>query len=600
MGVCSSNKSNENKKNNNQVHNNNNKIESQIKKNGKKPDDNNKNQEQKNEIKNNNKQSSSIKNQNKKTNTTNNPSNKEDEDLNKNYIRIIIYDNNKEIFSRPYDKETKFSKIFEDIKNRYLNDENYYDLINNKSYYKIDNELIDESKEINKYLKQKEDRKISVTADIKGLRDISNNIEKFIYENIKLFGKISFSPFQLYIYKKEDEIFKKALIEEEEKNNSQIKEVSMNTSFCNGINKLYLFSGGENDNLSNLFWIIDLKKLKITKIDSQIPSRKHHSLIYIPKKYVFIIGGQNDKTVYYFDTFKQKFFSYSDLSDVYIEPGLIMINNTYLYVFSNIGKSFLISKTNLRVEPKWEKIIPKIPKDIYFTLKYFGVCKTNNNSIIFIGGNDMSEKVEKYIYEFNYENNEIIQSLSKKHSDYDFPEKTFIPFNEESYVLFPNAPKRALKKVTFNKNQKIINVVDFENDNESRNSQYKIYGKYEHKVVFPFDEKEKEIDLNNPKENNKTNEANLNDNKKKELTLNYNSETNNINNDKNSIKSTNNNNHNIIEEYTKMLFADDKQVKKHEKHSNRRNKPNEKIYNRNGSIKNLEDKNNELYSSHNN
>ena len=32
MGVCSSNKSNENKKNNNQVHNNNNKIESQIKK----------------------------------------------------------------------------------------------------------------------------------------------------------------------------------------------------------------------------------------------------------------------------------------------------------------------------------------------------------------------------------------------------------------------------------------------------------------------------------------------------------------------------------------------------------------------------------------
>ncbi len=61
----------------------------------------------------------------------------------------------------------------------------------------------------------------------------------------------------------------------------------------------------------------------------------------------------------------------------------------------------------------------------------------------------MSEKVEKYIYEFNYENNEIIQSLSKKHSDYDFPEKTFIPFNEESYVLFPNSPKRALKKVTF-------------------------------------------------------------------------------------------------------------------------------------------------------
>ena len=584
MGVCSSNKSNENKKNNNQVHNNNNKNEPQIKKNGKKPDDNNKNKEQKNKVKNNNKQSSSIKNQNKKTNTTNNPSNKEDEDLNKNYIRIIIYDNNKEIFSRPYDKETKFSKIFEDIKNRYLNDENYYDLINNKSYYKIDNELIDESKEINKYLKQKEDRKISVTADIKGLRDISNNIEKFIYENIKIYGKISFSPFQLYIYKKEDDIFKKALIEEEEKNNSQIKEVSMNTSFCNGINKLYLFSGGENENLINLFWIIDLKNLKIKKIETKIPSRKHHSLIYIPKKYVFIIGGNNDKTVYYFDTYKQQFFSYPDLDDDYIEPGLIMVNNTYLYVFSNIGKNFLISKTNLRDESKWEKIIPTIPKEINFTIKYFGVCKSNNNSLIFIGENDINENSEKYIFEYNYDKNEIYQSLSKNHSDYDFPEKTFIPFNEESYVLFPNAPKRALKKVSYNKKYKIIHVVDFENDNESQNSQYKITGQYEHKVIFPFDENVNE--LNNPLSNNN------NDNLNKGATL----EKNNLNNDEKSSKSIINENQKIIEEVTDLLFGEDNEKKKYEKNSNRKNKTNGINSKGNSNVENLTERNNKFFS----
>ncbi len=587
MGVCSSNKSNENKKNNNQVHNNNNKNESQIKKNGKKPDDNNKNQEQKNEVKNNNKQSSSIKNQNKKTNTTNNPNNKGDEDLNKNYIRIIIYDNNKEIFSRPYDKETKFSKIFEDIRNRYLNDENYYDLINNKSYYKIDNELINESKEINKYLKQKEDRKISVTADIKGLRDISNNIEKFIYENIKLFGKISFSPFQLYIYKKEDDIFKIALIEEEEKNNSQIKEVSMNTSFCNGINKLYLFSGGENENLINLFWIIDLKNLKIKKIESTIPSRKHHSLIYIPKKYVFIIGGNNDKTVYYFDTYEQQFFSYPDLDDDYIEPGLIMVNNTYLYVFSNIGKNFLISKTNLRDESKWEKIIPTIPKEINFTIKYFGVCKSNNNSLIFIGENDINENSEKYIFEYNYDKNEIYQSLSKNHSDYDFPEKTFIPFNEESYVLFPNAPKRALKKVSYNKKYKIIHVVDFENDNESQNSQYKISGQYEHKVIFPFDEIVNE--LNNPLSNN--NNDNLN---KGSL------EKNNLNNDEKSSKSIINENQKIIEEVTNLLFGEDNEKKKYEKNSNRKNKTNGVNSKGNSKVENLTERNNKFFSPENN
>jgi hypothetical protein len=358
----------------------------------------------------------------------------------------------------------------------------------------------------------------------------------------------------------------------------------MNTSYCNGINKLYLFSGGENENLINLFWIIDLKNLKIKKIESKIPSRKHHSLIYIPKKYVFIIGGNNDKTVYYFDTYKQQFFSYPDLDDDYIEPGLIMVNNTYLYVFSNIGKNFLISKTNLRDESKWEKIIPIIQKEINFTIKYFGVCKSNNNSLIFIGENDINENSEKYIFEYNYDKNEIYQSLSKNHSDYDFPEKTFIPFNEESYVLFPNAPKRALKKVSYNKKYKIIHVVDFENDNESQNSLYKITGQYEHKVIFPFDENVNE--LNNPLSNNN------NDNLNKGATL----EKNNLNNEEKNSKSIINENQKIIEEVTNFLFGEDNEKKKYEKNSNRKNKTNGINSKGNSNVENLTERNNKFFS----
>ena len=589
MGVCESSidkkPSKKKKKNENNLNSQKKKIKRQ------KSTENKQNKGHEKEEKNmqNNKQVTSTKNQNKNSNnikniTSNNPNNKEDEDLNKNYIRIIIYDNNTEIFSRPYDKETQFSKIFEDIKNRYLNEEQYYDLIHNKSYYKIENKIIDESKAIINYVKQKEDRRISVNVDIKGLREISNNIDKYIYDHIKYYGKISFSPFQLYIYKKEDNTFQKSLIQEEEINNSQINEVSMNTSYCNGINKLYLFSGGENENLINLFWIIDLKNLKIKKIESKIPSRKHHSLIYIPKKYVFIIGGNNDKTVYYFDTYKQQFFSYPDLDDDYIEPGLIMVNNTYLYVFSNIGKNFLISKTNLRDESKWEKIIPTIQKEINFTIKYFGVCKSNNNSLIFIGENDINENSEKYIFEYNYDKNEIYQSLSKNHSDYDFPEKTFIPFNEESYVLFPNAPKRALKKVSYNKKYKIIHVVDFENDNESQNSQYKITGQYEHKVIFPFDENVNE--LNNPLSNNN------NDNLNKGATL----EKNNLNNDEKSSKSIINENQKIIEEVTNFLFGEDNEKKKYEKNSNRKNKTNGINSKGNSNVENLTERNNKFFS----
>ena len=419
-----------------------------------------------------------------KKRNSNETHNKKEDEHNQQLIRIIFYDNNIEIFSRPYPKETKFENIIKDLNIKCKSNEKYYDILNNDLNYNIKNQILNISKTINEYRENEEEKNLYINIDVKGLRDISSNCDSYIYENIRVLGKIYFSPFELYIYNILENILRKVNISEEEINYSNIEKVTNITSFCHGINKLYLFGGKENNNLISYFWIIDLKQLKIRKLDSNIQPRKDNSLIYIPKKYVFIIGGQNEKSVYYFDTYKEKFFTYPNLENIFIKPALILIDNTFLYVFSNIENKFLIEKTNLRKEPKWEKIIPKIPENIIVNQQNFSVCKSDYNSIIFIGGeviNDNKEN-ENNIFEFDLNNNQIYQSISK-YFYYNLSEKTFIPFNEYKYFLFKNNSNRDLIIIYFDKKTNIIEEIRFENDNE-KNYKYKPIKMSQTKIVF--------------------------------------------------------------------------------------------------------------------
>ena len=422
-----------------------------------------------------------------------------EDNYNQQLIRITFYDNNIEIFSRPYPKETKFEIIIQDLNKKCKSDEKYYDILNNELNYNIKNEILNLSKTINEYRENEEEKILFINIDVKGLRDISSNCDSYIYENIRVLGKIFFEPFELYVYNILENILRKVNISDEEINSSDIEKVTNITSFCHGINKVYLFGGEENNNLINSFWIIDLKQLKIRKLNSNTPSRKDNSLIYIPKKYVFIIGGQNEKSVYYFDTYKEKFFNYCDLEDIFIKPALIFIDNTFLYVFSNFENKFLISKTNLRKEPKWETIIPEMPENLIVSQQNFGVCKSDSNSIIFIGGEVINENKENEnnIFEFDLINNKIHQSISK-YFNCDLSEKTFIPFNEQKYFVFQNNSKRDLMILYFDKKTNIIEEITFENDNEKN---YKYNPKKMGQTRIEFENsKVKDTNINNTNE----------------------------------------------------------------------------------------------------
>ena len=383
-------------------------------------------------------------------------------------IEINMKQNDKEILKRKYTRETKFSEIIQDFKKEASNKEEMKDIIKNQSVFRFKDKIIDQSKSIKEYLSSSE-KSISIDVEIIGLKGIPEDTDSYITDKLNLIGKLDYNPFKLYIFNKTTNLLQKINFPEFYKKEFEIENISKNSSYCNGINKIYIFGGNSKKDIISTFWIIDLESINIIKKYSQIHPRTHHSLIFIPSKYVFIIGGKDIKSVYYYDIDSQKFIQYAFIEEILIEPALILINNQILYAMSNIGKKFLMYKTNLGEKPKWEKIIPKIPENLIFTQKFFAVSKSDNNSFIFIGGHHLSDEKDNYIFEYNYNKNELTQS-TLIHEDFIFTEKSFIPFNDSSYALFSNEIKKKFKIVFYNKGVNVIETLDFEGEFIQRKS----------------------------------------------------------------------------------------------------------------------------------
>ena len=404
----------------------------------------------------------SIQDKQKKTNQETNSTNNSSSIKQFTEIEINMKQNDKEILKRKYTRETRFSEIIEDLKKEASNKKEMKDIIKNQSVYRFKDIIIDHSKSLKDYLSSSE-KSISINVEIVGLKDIPDDTDSYIIDKINLIGKLDYNPFKLYIFNKTTNLLQKVNFPEYYKKEFEIENISKNSSYCNGINKIYIFGGNSKKDIISTFWIIDLESINIIKKYSQIHPRTHHSLIFIPSKYVFIIGGKDIKSVYYYDIDSQKFIQYAFIEEILIEPALILINNQILYAMSNIGKKFLMYKTNLGEKPKWEKIIPKIPENLIFTQKFFAVSKSDNNSFIFIGGNHLNDEKDNYVFEYNYKKNELTQS-TLIHEDFNFTEKSFIPFNDSSYALFSNEMKKKFRIVFYNKGVNVIETLDFEGE----------------------------------------------------------------------------------------------------------------------------------------
>ena len=258
------------------------------------------------------------------------------------------------------------------------------------------------------------------------------------------------------------------------------------TAYCNAKNCLY-FSGGEkemsyeNEEISekyNEFFCLDLTELKnnenqliLNQIGKLNEPRTWHSMIYVPNKYIFIVGGSNTKLVELYDIEQKKLTKDSELNEIRCECTLCIVNNMYLYAFCGFipQKDYnnSIERCNLFKENRsWEKIDTIERCKIKINPSFFAISYYQKNDLILIGGNDQGEAERAdYIYKIAKEENDKDEIEEYKFDLQDkvsiFKDKLFVPTLDNKAINIPLIIADEIKVVIFDRENGEVNTNDF-------------------------------------------------------------------------------------------------------------------------------------------
>ena len=277
-------------------------------------------------------------------------------------------------------------------------------------------------------------------------------------------------PFEIYKFSKEKKDFEilppgESIVRDKELDDFDNKF----GAYCNGDNHLFL--SGPSDK----YWDVDLTDNQISDPLHLPEPKQKHSMIFIPPKYVFIVGGE-DRRTYYVDNEKRQVFNWGDLNKTRIEPSLILVGDD-LYCFDNaktMDEAITIEKTNLTDGlAEWQLIDPMISNDIRnpeSIQKFFGISKDLDNNIVFLGG-DKEDENDLVNYKYNIKENEI-QPSQLKYKKINFQEKTFLPLTETKDYILPDFTRESPALVIYNKQKGKIDYANWskEQDTKSENS----------------------------------------------------------------------------------------------------------------------------------
>ena len=362
-------------------------------------------------------------------------------------------------------------------------------------FFDSNNELINDK--INEKIVKIFDIKSEILITIKqaSLKLVEDN-RKYLADNTSLIGTLTFnsnSSLGLFIYNtKTKQILSQEFSFEKYPLLSNINNF---TSFCNAKNNLFI-SGGENEKENNqgqdIFIKINLEETKPNELiySNLIPlkyKRYWHSMIFIPEKYIYIIGGPNIKETELFDIEKNSMILSEPLNYERCEPSLILVDNKYLYCICGfqLNNNFIdtIEKCNLnKRERKWEIVNYQIKakEDIAIErnliISFFGVSYIENN-IILIGDRENNKIINpNYLLKPNEEDIDIIEEYGYIEVDSLrlFSEKFFIPINEEESISLPFKKGDAKILILNNNNGNIKEILLNENNEENDISKSKV------------------------------------------------------------------------------------------------------------------------------
>lgn len=292
---------------------------------------------------------------------------------------------------------------------------------------------------------------INKTLRIKLVRSglhIVNEIRDYISKRTNLIGCLTFdkpNTFGLFIFDKTNN----STLSFEYSTNIylQLKSINQFSAYCNAINKLYI-SGGEisNNQASDNFICVDLNEVSQNIfVPSQLcylkKPRYWHSMIFIPKKYIFIIGGPNETDVELYNIDTNISTIDSKLNSERCEPSLILVNNKFLYaIFGfHLYESFIntIERCNIHKKRReWEMVDYKLSNTQNIVRAFFGVSYVSNNIILVSDKESQNDLKPNYILTPGRGNMDTIsdEGILNSRSSRLFAEKFFIPFTETESI----------------------------------------------------------------------------------------------------------------------------------------------------------------------
>ena len=239
--------------------------------------------------------------------------------------------------------------------------------------------------------------------------------------------------------------------------NQKLSKYNHLSSYCNCKNVLYICGGEsqENKGTNNRNYISDFTQVDLfnTQSINELPSleepRAWHSMIFIPTKYIFIIGGDT-KVVEIFDIDKKNLSPDSEMNEIRNECTLFCLNDSILYAFSGSSKNgnYLknIEKCNLRHGKREWSLVECKDKSVDFQDCFYISCYNKKSGVILFAANENENyNYDSLIFEVKgNENNadeEEEYSLKVFNSDEKLvdvcPEKIFHPISNNSSVLIP-------------------------------------------------------------------------------------------------------------------------------------------------------------------